>query len=417
MDLVDILDVRTVQSLADDFYVLTQIPLFIVDLNGNHLVATGWQDICKQFHRIHKDTCKNCRESDLVPSQDVVPGELKMYKCRNNMVMVATPIAVGGKQVGNLFSGQFFFSDEPPDYAAFRAQAKQYGFNESAYITALERAPRLSREAVARGMGFFLKFTELLSELSYNATLLARSMAEVSQVNTELAESVKELEAFNYSVSHDLRAPLRHVREFCKMLTENFGPGLPPDAQHYLQRIEAGSRRMGLMVEDLLNLSRVNICDLSLQVTDLTSLVDEVIANLKQESKGRGIDWKIGALPYVECDPGLMKQVFQNILSNAVKFTRPRSQAVIEVGHREQNGTPVIYVRDNGVGFGMKSADKLFRVFQRLHRTEDFEGTGVGLATVHRIISKHGGRVWVEAELEKGATFYFTLGGSEKTDG
>ncbi|PYX39083.1 MAG: hypothetical protein DMG81_10180 [Acidobacteria bacterium] len=136
---------------------------------------------------------------------------------------------------------------------------------------------------------------------------------------------------------------------------------------------------------------------------------------MKADSRGREIEWKVGSLPYVECDVGLMKQVFQNLLSNALKFTRPRARAVIEIGQQGENGNQVIYVRDNGVGFSMKYVDKLFGVFQRLHRTEDFEGTGVGLATVQRIIQKHGGRIWADGELDKGASFYFTLGSSDKS--
>ncbi len=153
-----------------------------------------------------------------------------------------------------------------------------------------------------------------------------------------------------------------------------------------------------------------------LQVTGLNSIVNETVADLKAECQGRQLEWKIGTLPFVECDPALMKQVFQNLLSNAVKFTRPRSQAIIEVGQKDEDGSAVVFVRDNGVGFNMKYSDKLFGVFQRLHRVEDFEGTGVGLATVQRIIQKHGGRIWADAELDKGATFYFTLGTSEKTE-
>ena len=142
-------------------------------------------------------------------------------------------------------------------------------------------------------------------------------------------------------------------------------------------------------------------------------MVHELITELAPECEGRQIEWKIGSLPLVECDPGLIKQVFQNLLANAIKFTRPRAQAIIEVGQKDINGDSVVFVRDNGVGFNMKYAEKLFGVFQRLHRTEDFEGTGVGLATVQRIIQKHGGRIWAEAELDKGATFCFTLGTSE----
>ena len=170
------------------------------------------------------------------------------------------------------------------------------------------------------------------------------------------------------------------------------------------------SIHMGMLIDDLLNLARVGRKQLSMQVTGLNSLVEEVRADLNRANPDRAIEWKVETLPFVECDPALMKQVFVNLLANAVKFTRPRKPAVIEVGVTSQDGARAVFVRDNGVGFSMKYANKLFGVFQRLHRSEDFEGTGVGLATVQRIIHKHGGRVWAEAELDKGATFYFTVG-------
>ncbi|MFY9675930.1 MAG: ATP-binding protein [Terriglobales bacterium] len=271
----------------------------------------------------------------------------------------------------------------------------------------------MSQEEVNASMAFLAKLAGMISQLSYGTIKLARSSTQLGRANADLAASNKELEAFTYSVSHDLRAPLRHISGFSKLLTQEFGPTLPVEAQHYLERIEGGTRRMGMLVDDLLNLGRIGRQSLRLQVAGLRPIVDEVIAELQPECEGREIEWKIGELPFVDCDPGLLKQVLQNLLSNALKFTRPRSHPVIEVGQIEAENGPVVYIRDNGVGFNMKYADKLFGVFQRLHRQEDFDGTGVGLATVQRIVQKHGGRIWAEAELDKGATFYFTVGNHE----
>jgi signal transduction histidine kinase len=240
-----------------------------------------------------------------------------------------------------------------------------------------------------------------------NASLEKR----VQQRTAELVATNEELESFTYSVSHDLRAPLRHVDAYAQMLEEEFGPQLPPEAQNYAKKIRQGSQNMRQLVDDLLNLSHIGKTELNRRQTALKPLVEEVVNDLKPEIDSRHIDWKLGELPLAECDPGLMKQVFVNLIANAVKYTRPRPEASIEVGQVQSNGETAVFVRDNGVGFNMKYVNKLFGVFQRLHRSEEFEGTGVGLATVARIVRKHGGRVWAEAELNKGATFYFTVDG------
>ncbi len=235
----------------------------------------------------------------------------------------------------------------------------------------------------------------------------------VAERTSALAETIKELEAFTSSVAHDLRAPLRHVDGFSRILEEEYGPLLGTEGQKLVDRVRRATQHMGELVDDLLNLSRLSRRELSPVMTDLNILAGEVIEDLKAACERRRVEFRAGSLPFAVCDPGLMRQVFVNLLANAVKFTRPRDPAIIEIGQADCNGSRAIFVRDNGVGFSMKYADKLFGVFQRLHRPEDFEGTGVGLVTVQRIVQKHNGRIWAEAEVDRGAAFYFTLEGLE----
>jgi signal transduction histidine kinase len=233
----------------------------------------------------------------------------------------------------------------------------------------------------------------------------------VTHRTAELAATNKELEAFAYSVSHDLRAPLRHIDAFAQILEDEIPKDPDAAARRYLNRIRLGVQNMGRLVDDLLKLSRVGRVELKFETVPLSPIVEEVLTELRPEMVKRDIEWHIAPLPSALIDPGLIKQVFANLISNAIKYTRPRAKAVIEIGLEPADGTTAIFVRDNGVGFNMKFSNKLFGVFQRLHRTEDFEGTGVGLATVQRIIRLHGGKIWANAELDKGATFHFTIKG------
>jgi signal transduction histidine kinase len=225
----------------------------------------------------------------------------------------------------------------------------------------------------------------------------------------ELTEVNQELEAFTYSVSHDLRAPLRHIDGFSKILLDESADRLNEAGKRAMDRIRYGAQQMGRMIDDLLEFSRLGRRDVTRRPINLRPLVEESLEILKPAMEGRDIDLRIGELPILDCDPALIKHVIVNLLSNAIKFTRDNKPAVIEIGQVVSDETPVVFVRDNGVGFDMRYVDKLFGIFQRLHRREDFEGIGVGLATVQRVIHKHGGRVWAESEIGKGTTFYFAL--------
>ncbi len=252
--------------------------------------------------------------------------------------------------------------------------------------------------------------TAALRESEQRYRLLNAELEQrVSDRTAQLQATNQELEAFSYSVSHDLRAPLRAIDGFSQILVEDYSAQLAPDALHFLDKVRDNTLRMAQLIDDLLKFSQVSRQELKLQTVDLSALVSEVLTDLRAEQGDRQVEVIVDDLPAVEADPAMLKQAFVNLLSNALKYSRKREHAVIEVRYREENGEKIYSVRDNGAGFDMQYADKLFGVFQRLHSASEFEGTGVGLAIVQRVINRHGGRIWAEAEVDQGATFSFTL--------
>ncbi len=578
LDLADLVDTAALQRLMDDFYPLTHVPVAIIDLKGRVLVGAGWQEICTRFHRAHAAACRHCLESDLELSSGLAAGEHRLYKCKNNLWDMATPIFVAGQHVGNIFTGQFFFEGETPDRELFRVQARTYGFEEEAYLAALERVPRLKRETVERGMAFFLKLADMIAQLGFSNVKLARLLAErdrltetlresesfyrqtlesvpgmtfttrpdgycdyqsqqwvdftgvpmsehvgdgwnkllhpddrprayeawcaavegrapydleyrvrnhngayewfkvrarpirdsegkivrwfgtainidslisaqaavrhlneqleqrVRERTAELESSNRELEAFCYSVSHDLRTPLRSIDGFSQAALEDYGERLDDTGKDYLNRVRNGCRHMDQLIDDLLRLSRVTRDQMCHESVDLTALALAVARQLQEREPERPVEFRIAPGLTAIGDTRLLHAALFNLLANAWKFTSKNPAPVIEVGRAvgsqqsavgseqlavgsEQSAvgsqspasSPVFFVRDNGVGFDMQYASKLFNPFQRLHSTQEFSGTGIGLATVARVIQRHGGRIWAEAALGRGATFYFTL--------
>ena len=233
----------------------------------------------------------------------------------------------------------------------------------------------------------------------------------VVQRTFELQESNRDLEAFIYSISHDLRAPLRNMAGYASIIAEDYASVLPTEVAGYVQRILAGNEKMLRLVDDLLRFSRLGRAPLDMVRTDLNELVDEALVDLSSELSNRQIVWRRTPLPVVDCDRALMRQVFVNLLSNALKYSRPRRPAIISVGTDIRKGERVVFIQDNGVGFDMRYYDKLFGVFQRLHTPNEFEGNGVGLAMIARILHRHGGAAYAEGRVEQGATFWFTFEG------
>ena len=245
---------------------------------------------------------------------------------------------------------------------------------------------------------------------SPDAGEVARLKEQLAATEEQARRLSAELESFSYSVSHDLRAPLRAINGFSQALLEDYGSTLPPEGQSLLARVRENTKRMGQLIADLLVFSRLGRKSLEMAPVDLGSLAQAIVEEQRQADPGRDVDVVIGSLPTAMGDAALLRQALSNLVDNAFKFTRRTARARVEIGSRAEGRETVYYVRDNGAGFDMKYAKKLFGVFQRLHLEADFEGTGVGLALVQRIVHRHGGRLWGEAQVDQGATFYFTLG-------
>jgi signal transduction histidine kinase len=256
-------------------------------------------------------------------------------------------------------------------------------------------------------------FNKMLDEIQQREAELRHLKEDleirVEHRTAELAAANRELEAFGYSVSHDLRAPLRHIDSYVRLLKRDAGRDLNPATREDLQIITDSTARMGDLIDGLLSLSRLGRATMIEQTVSLPQLVEDARRELAPVMAGRAIEWHIGVMPSVRADPNLLRNVFVNFLSNALKYTRPRNPARIEIASKEEGEELICHVKDNGVGFEMEFVDKLFGVFQRLHAAEDFEGTGIGLASARRIIQRHGGRTWAEGQVDQGATFYFSL--------
>ena len=284
---------------------------------------------------------------------------------------------------------------------------------QSARERLLESTSSTRHTIALLGLGALLQFV-LLGSVYYmiyhDVTARRRIAAELRRHGELLEAANKELEAFSYSVSHDLRAPLRHIDGYAALLSKTAGTSLDEKAQRYLQTISDSAKQMGQLIDDLLVFSRMGRQEMLRVTVNLNQLMKTVLHDLRLDLQGKPISWTIGSLPDVAGDPVMLRQVFMNLISNAVKFTATKTDPRIEIGalHRTP-GEATVFVRDNGVGFDMQYVNKLFGVFQRLHRNDEFEGTGIGLANVRRIVHRHGGRTWAEGALGQGATFYVSL--------
>jgi PAS domain S-box-containing protein len=420
LQLADIIDADAVQSLLGEFYQLARIPMAVLDVEGKVLVGVGWQEICTRFHRVHPDTCKHCIESDTQLSAGVPPGEIRLYKCKNRMWDAATPILVGGHHLGNVFAGQFFFDDEPLDYELFRAQAAQYGFDEGAYRVALDAVPRLSRDAVAAGMAFLLKFAGMLSHLSFRNIRLARLVAERERLMTSLQESKGRLEEsdrrkneFLAMLSHELRNPLAPIRNSSYILRRAEPGG--EQARRAQEVIERQTEHLSRLVDDLLDVTRIARGKVELRSApmDVREVVLRAADDFRIMLDDRGIlfrsdvpDTKVWA----DIDATRVTQVIGNLLHNAAKFTCRGDEVVLSL--RVAEDAAEISVRDTGAGIDPSLLPHVFDAFVQGSRTlaRSEGGLGLGLALAKGIVELHGGTMQVASAGEgQGAEFVVRL--------
>ena len=451
----DLIDLPQLQRLMETLYQATGINHALIDNDSVVHTAVGWQDICTKFHRVNPVSCARCLDSDRYIFAHLNEGPYVGYRCPQGLVDYATPVIIEGEHIANIFTGQMLH--EPPDIEFFRKQAHELGFDEAAYLDALKKVHVIPREHIENIMAFQVQLAQMLAksgltrlrqldaeagllklnqelaqrveertqelhernrQLSHEVAERMRAEQEVREINEALENRVvqrtaqleaanKELEEFSYSMSHDMRAPLRAIDGFSKILLDEHGVRLDDEGRRLLKVVRDNAQRMGRLIDDILRFLRMGKRRMEYGAIDIALLAREAFAELQAGAPQRRLRLEIGPLPLAWGDREMIRQALLNLLSNAVKFSP--AEAVVELAGAAEGDEDVYRVKDRGIGFDMQYVDKLFRVFERVHPTGQYEGTGIGLAIVKRIVDRHGGRVWAEGRVGEGATFHFSL--------
>lgn len=421
--IAELLDVKVIQMLATTHYRAAGIPLTIVDASdASLLVNVGMQEICKNFHRANPVSSRRCEESDAVLYGQPLDKQLYRYKCKNGLWHIAIPIQVAGRHMATLFLTQFFCEGEVPDREFFRAQAAELGFEVEAYLAALDKVPVFNNEqldsmldydqALAAFIGDMaersLKKMEAESALKEAEELSLKQLEELVQERTaELTEANQELSHYAHVVSHDLRTPLRAIHNYADFLQEDLGSSLGSEQKVYLDAMLRAVREAEALVSDILELSQISRRKIRLEPVDMTLLVRELLAAFKTEAHvliEASAEW-----PVIEAEPTLVRQIFLNLVGNALKYNTSLPKKVVLGWRSVDNGGYEFYVRDNGIGIAPAYHDQIFNMFERLHTHNEYEGTGIGLAIVKKCVARLSGSIRLESEPGKGSTFFVKL--------
>jgi polar amino acid transport system substrate-binding protein len=391
LPLADVLDAKLMQSLLDDFYAVAHIPMAIIDMQGEVLAGVAWQHVCTDFHRVHPETCKNCIESDTKLTAGIAPGQFKLYKCKNNMWDIATPLMVEDQQVGNIFSGQFVFDDEPFDTELFREQARRYGFDERQYLAALAEVPVLSRSHLETCMTFLTKLAHMISQMSYSNIRLARSLAEQRQSQEALVRSEKLASVGRTAavIAHEINNPLAAALALVYMARND--EAVPRRAKERLALAEHELNRAGQITHSTLMYYRESPNPVP---TNPVELVQSVLTFQRGNIRKAEIQLQtvFSNSEPIYAFPGELRQVFTNLISNAIDALPPQGKLVVRVhparDHASMRDGYRIVVADNGPGIAEESRPKLFEPF---YTTKGEKGTGLGLWVTKQLVGKHGG--------------------------
>lgn len=403
-----ILDIDQISVLLENFHNATGMPNAILDLNGNILCGVGWKSICTDFHRKNKHCVERCLRSDTVLANQLANQQrYALYVCENGMVDAATPIIIGNEHIANLFIGQFFL--ETPNREYFIRQAEEFGFDQARYLEALDACSVYNKDTIYSYLDFLRGLTSIIGEAALQKNRREALLTELIEIKNHLEATNRELEAFSYSVSHDLKAPLRHVTGYLSLFEDDYLSAIPEDGQRYLKNAEIAAKEMGKLIDGLLGFTRSGKVDIEYQRLDMNDIISALIKPIQDRDAEKKIVFNVSPLPKAYGDLEMFKSVWGNLLDNAVKFSKTREHIEISIGAKERSDETVYYIKDNGVGFNATYASKLFTLFQRLHSKDEYEGTGIGLAILKRVLTRHGGKIWAESVLGEGATFYFSL--------
>ncbi|MFW9990256.1 MAG: PocR ligand-binding domain-containing protein, partial [Candidatus Odinarchaeota archaeon] len=412
-DFGSLINKSELQRLLDDFYKLTKIGVGIMDMKGNLLAVSNWQDICIKFHRVHPLTSKNCTESDTYLIKRLRPGKYSLYKCKNNMWDMATPIIVGKKHVGTLFIGQFFFKEEEIEYEFFIKQAEKYGFNKKLYLDALNKVPRWSKEKIHNAMEFLTKFASMISELIYNNLVLNNLLQEKELFLKEILKSSQFKTQFLATMSHELRTPLNAIIGFTDLLLEDLLGPITEVQREYIKDIKSSADYQFEMIQKILDISQIESGQISLDLKyfSLKSIIDQIISNFKLMLDKKKIEMIVVGLENdfdIYADPIRFKEIIFNLISNAIKYTiKGEIRLIIE----ENSKYWIFKVKDTGIGIDEKDFDIIFEEFKRVDSPYvlSVPGTGLGLSLIKRLIILHGGNIEFESKIGVGSTFSFRI--------